>query len=284
MIVGSQSALLKYSVVDLQLMKMNKSSSQQNENLLKSLLLIRNELSLKLGQNEPEYQALMREWFSGRLTKMQLDENVKVVLSNENMQLHNIFVIKLFRVCQKMSRQVDQDFRRNQRSPNCDQICGDVTSGSNSPAANQEHQRFDDVRIRISRENENNAKFDLMVATADQFYEETPQPKKAKISSDSPACLESVTCDDFESTSSCENEEKFYLRRSESWRDEVLPRLPTFSSHRSDAVYQSQLKNECMGHEVSQTQTEGLVGRLYVGLWEHGLDTVTHDCVLLIFK
>ncbi|XP_075257946.1 transcriptional adapter 1-like isoform X2 [Convolutriloba macropyga] len=186
---------------------------------------LRKELSNCLGEYESEYQSLMREWFGGRLSKVQLDENIRAILSPHNVCKHNFFLIKLFSFCRQMS--ISAIERLN---------------GDGLPEAN----------------------------AFDESDSNSPQSKKLKVDL-LKAAAESNRAKLLESTAPIEGRT--------SWKQNTINRILPIAE-KSDIKGANRSENEAQ----AMKQTEGIVGRLYISLWEHGLHTVTHECVLVILK
>jgi len=200
--------------------------------LVEELNRLRLELVVCLKDSEHEYQALMREWFAGRLSKVQLEENVRVIIPPREICKHNLFTMKLIAFCREMSKKAVQNI----------------------------HDTYHPSQVEQHIVSETGSK----VVT-----EDSPQSKKRKLSQ-----LKAAAADLQEKI----QESTVTFESRESWKESVNNRIPSI-------IDKTDTKGPRVDHDsMTMKQTEGIVGRVYISLWEHGLHTVTHECVLVILK
>ena len=188
---------------------------------LEELKSVRSTLSAQLGEFEAEYLSLMREWFCGRLSKLQLDENVRTILTPQSIHLHNLFVLKLICFCRRV----------------CKTVVGKLTC---PPQLKSDEAKLQDATPKIK---DRKRKLETLESAAELNQMVSPNLIENKL----------------------------------SWRQEEIDRIQVFSD-------KNEIKNPKIDIDPAVKQTEGIVGRVYISLWEHGLDTVTHDCVVIILK
>ena len=236
---------------------------------LEVLTQMRHQLSQQLGDNEAEYLALMSEWFSGRITRAQIDENLTHLFSSDNAALHNRFMLQIFSHCLSMSNKFEENLHLNQKE---EIICSNsLLTGSNctnsftgikerpSPTVDDDIQtdNFDDTHSKLcvdpnmvlgsSRPPENPAKFPKFEISSAEHFLPFGRPN--------------------------------FLLKSNSWRDNVEARIPQMPVLDNDT-----LKPKYCSETGNLLHFENIIGRVNLGLYQNGLATASEESMHLICR
>ena len=236
------------------------------------LLNLRSQLSLHLGDNEAEYQALLREWFSGRITRIQIDESVRQLFSFDGVALHNRFMLEIFSHCQNLSNNFEENLCFKPRMatevllqshdevvPKCDENVNVMTiKRSLSPAVDDKSNIFDDSHSNFC--------IDPNLVFESPFIPEKPA-KFPKFDVENPP-VERLP-----------PRKPNFLVKSNSWKVNVERRLPEIPVLETDT-----LKPKFCSEIGSLLNLETVVGRIYLGLWQSGLSTASEESMLLICR
>ncbi|CAG2059239.1 unnamed protein product, partial [Timema podura] len=112
----------------------------------------RRKLVEALGENENQYFQQMKLWFHMKLSKQEFDIEARKLLSGSSskIQLHNMFLLYLFRKCQGLASSPVQP----QHSHHSSKTSGKISSNSSSKNKDQRHSRSDKVAFEVDDTNE----------------------------------------------------------------------------------------------------------------------------------